>query len=68
MRFPRCHPSIHHITMSFNSKVEYKAMLYRMNIAYSAKKWTLIFAEIDRNYDGFVSRITFFVVALSVAS
>lgn len=54
--------------MSFNSKVEYKAMLYRMNIAYSAKKWTLIFAEIDRNYDGFVSRITFFVVALSVAS
>lgn len=41
-------------------------MLYRMNIAYSAKKWTLIFAEIDRNYDGFVSSITFFV-ALSVA-
>jgi hypothetical protein len=59
-------PSHHH----FNSKVEYKAMLYRMNIAYSAKKWTLIFAEIDRNYDGFVSRITFFffVTALSVAS
>ena len=41
-----------------------------MNIAYSAKKWTLIFAEIDRNYDGFVSRITFFffVTSLSVAS
>lgn len=31
---------------------EYKGMLKIFKVTYSAKKWRMLFAGIDRNYDG----------------
>lgn len=46
------HACIH---VSCCSHDEYKGMLKTFKVTYSTKKWRMLFAAIDRNYDGQVS-------------